>query len=258
MTSMFQAAFKRQGIGKVGRAARAQGQADLSKFLRMRSTNLNRRGFVRTDSASARFGVSARRIGLKPEKKFFDTAITFSFDTTMEASSTAATGGILLIPQGDTQSTRDGRQCVIKSVQVRGTLLFNPGAGAVGSTYAFMYMILDTQANGAYPAITDIFTSNMAELNMLNLNNSGRFRILKKWVMKFESKAGVTTAWEPVVRQIEHFEKMNLLVDYSGTAGAITEIRSNNIIFAFGSDGSTTGADDLVTLNGNVRVRFGG
>jgi len=64
---------------------------------------------------------------IPPELKFFDTAVSFDFDSTLEVP---ATGQWALIPQGDTQSTRDGRLAVIKSIQFRGTVSgANLGAG---------------------------------------------------------------------------------------------------------------------------------
>jgi len=51
----------------------------------------------------------------------------------------------------------------------------------------------------------------------------------------------------------EMYKKCNIPIEYSGTTGAITEIRSNNIFLLASSDGQ---ADDLVTMVGNCRVRF--
>jgi len=212
-------------------------------------------GFTRRAGFYQRYGRAARSVGLRPEKKFFDTALSFSFDTTMEASTSAATGDIVLIPQGDTESTRDGRECVIKSVQIRGTIIFAPGAGTVAQATGYLYLVLDTQANGANPAITDIFTAAAANNNMLNLANSGRFRVLKKWTINLKSSAGVSTAFAPVSIPLEYYKRCNIKMQFSSTTGAVTEIRSNNLILAFGSD---TTVDDLISFTGTSRVRFMG
>lgn len=209
-------------------------------------------GLVRLGGNFGRYGVNARQQGLKPELKFFDTTLSFNFDATAECSSDASTGGIALIPQGDTESTRDGRLAVIKSVQIRGRTFFAPAAAADATTVCYMYLILDTQANGAYPAITDVFTSNSPTAAMLNLNNSGRFRILKKWVMTHTAQAGVTTAYNNTIKPFEFYKRCNIPMDWSSTTGAITEIRSNNLLLAFGAANS----DDLVSFSGTARLRF--
>lgn len=208
-------------------------------------------GFLRLGGAYGRYGINARQQGLKPELKFFDTANSFLFDSTAEVP---ATGQVALIPQGDTESTRDGRLAVIKSIQIRGNLLFEPGASAAGVCQAFLYVVLDTQANGAAAAVTDVFTGTNLSTALLNLNNSGRFRILKKFNYNFTSTAGVSTAYNPMVKQLEWYKRCNIKMDWSSTTGAITEIRSNNIFLIAGA----SQGDDLVTFTGNTRLRFVG
>lgn len=209
-------------------------------------------GLVRIGGNYGRYGVSARKMGLTPERKFFDTALSFNFDATGEIP---ATGQLCLIPQGDTESTRDGRIAWIESIQIRGVVVGTPGAAATFSDPIYLYVILDTQANGAAAGITDIFTSNNMGTNMLNLNNSGRFRILKKFTMNIAPAAGATTAYNNVTRAIEWYKRCNIKMDWSSTTGAITEIRSNNIFLAAGSAGNS---DDLIGFTGTCRLRFRG
>lgn len=189
--------------------------------------------------------------GARSELKFFDTANSFTFDTTGEVP---ATGQLNLIPQGVTESTRVGRLCVLKSIQLRGEFVFSPGAAALAATTVYMYLVLDTQCNGAAAAITDVLTSNVLATALINLNNSQRFRILKRWVQPLVSSAGVTTAYNQVVVPLDYFKKIDVPLDFSSTAGAISEIRSNNLFLLAGSDGQS---DDTVTFIGTTRVRFG-
>jgi len=200
-----------------------------------------------------RYGRVALQQGHAPELKFFDTALAFNFDVTGEVP---ATGQLTLIPQGDTESTRDGRIAYIKSVQIRGRAAMTPGAAATISPTVYLYLVLDTQANGAAAAITDVFTSNDMGANMLNLNNSGRFRILKKWVIPFNVTAGATTAYNSYAVPVEFYKKCNIKVDWSSTTGAITEIRSNNLFLCAGAQGDA--ADDTVAFAGTCRLRFQG
>lgn len=208
-------------------------------------------GFTRLSGQYGRYGRRAIQSGFKPELKFFDTALGFTFDTTGEVP---ASGQLALIPQGDTESTRDGRLAYIKSIQMRGTLTFAPAAAATAATVCYLYLILDTQANGAAAAITDVFTTNGMGDNFLNLNNSSRFRIIKRWIFEFNPPAGATTAYNNTIKAFEYYKRCNIKIDWNSTAGAITEIRSNNLFLMAGAVGS----DDTVTMAGNCRLRFQG
>jgi len=186
------------------------------------------------------------------ELKFFDTALSFAFDTTAESAVSGVTGRLDLIPQNVTESGRVGRKCVIKSIQIRGRMAFTPGGSANAATETIMYLIQDKQANGAQAAFTDIFTNAVVHTGMFNLANSQRFKILKKWVQCHNSQAGVTTAFNSVVDAIEYFKLCNIPLEFSGTTGAITELRSNHLFLAYGSSDS----DDLVTFDGTCRLKF--
>jgi len=187
------------------------------------------------------------------EKKYFDTTLAFSFDTTGEVP---ATGQLALIPQGDTASTRDGRQCIVESIQVKGLAFFTPGAAANTSVEtSYLYLVQDRQANGAAAAITDVFTGNNMVTNMVNLDNSKRFRILKKWVMVWNPMAGVVGTLPYQVQEFEWFGACNIPLDFSGANGTIDELKSNNIFLCAGG---ANFVDDGVTVTGKCRLRFRG
>jgi len=208
-------------------------------------------GFTRRAGFYGRYGQAAIAAGLTPEVKFFDTALSFTFDNTGEVP---ATGQLALIPQGDTQSTRDGRECVLKSVQIRGALVYTPGAAAAPTANSYMYLIQDTQANGAAAAVTDVFTSADLWAAHHNLANSDRFRILKKWKWDWNVQAGATTAYCNMTRQMEFYKKCDIKMQYSSTTGAVAEIKSNNLFLVAGG----LGVDDGVAFAGSCRLRFVG
>jgi len=201
-------------------------------------------GYVRTGGYYGRFS------GTGAELKFFDTTNAFAFDATGEVP---ATGQLNLIPQGVTESTRVGRKCVIKSIQMRGIVLLQPAAAAVSASTAYLYVVLDKQCNGAAAAATDVLTGTNFSQAFHNLSNSQRFVVLKKMKWTLQPSAGVTTAYNNVARSYDWYKKCNIPLEFSSTTGAITEIRSNNIFLLAGSDGQT---DDLINLAGTCRVRF--
>jgi len=206
-------------------------------------------GYTRASGYYGRFSRSSSDDG---ELKFFDTALAWDYDTQGEVP---ATGQLSLIPQGDTQSTRIGRKCTIKSIQIRGYNYFVPTTTATASALVNMYLVLDTQCNGAAADATDVFAgSYQITTAMLNLANSSRFRILKRWVVPFNSNAGASTAYNNVVKPLEFSMKCNIPLEFSGTTGALTEIRSNNIFLVAGA----VLQDDKVSFAGTCRLRFVG
>jgi len=198
-------------------------------------------GYTRTGGSYGRFRSASS------ELKWLDTQILSTVDATGEV---VPNGQIVLIPQGDGPSARDGNKCTVKSVQLRGVLT-TPGP----VSYMYLRLVLDTQCNGAAAAITDIYTSAAMSENFRNLNNSDRFKILCKKDVKVSPQYGVvgTTA---AVTQVDIFKKVNVPMIYSSTTGALTEIRSNNLFWVWGSDGAAS--DDTATFTGYTRVRFEG
>jgi len=120
-------------------------------------------------------------------------------------------------------------------------------------TTAYLYLVLDKQANGAAAAFTDVMSTTLLATSFHNLANSQRFVVLKKMKFRHVANSGATTALNNTNVPFEMYKKCNIPIEYSGTTGAITEIRSNNIFLLASSDGQ---ADDLVTMVGNCRVRF--
>lgn len=183
------------------------------------------------------------------ENKFFDTALSFNFDNTGEVP---ATGQLSLIPQGVTESTRVGRKAVVKSIHIRGNAIYIPAASTIGADLCYLYVVLNKQCNGAAAGVTDVLTSNNMNAGMINLANSERFVILKRFVLDFESSAGVSTAYSADTMQVEWYHKCNIPLEFSSTTGAITELKSNNIFLLAGAGVE----DDKTSFAGTCRLRF--
>lgn len=214
-------------------------------------------GYNRTGGLYGRFGRAAIQNGMVPELKFFDTALNILIDASAEVSTTAATGAIALIPQGDTASTRDGRVCHIQSIHLKGVLVHTPGIAATASGVVYLYLMLDKQANGALPTgASDVVTSTSLSTSFMALENSSRFQVLKKWVVAINPMAGASTSLNSTTKNLDYFKKCNIEMQYSSTTGAITEIKSNNVFMMFGASG--VAIDDTVVFNGNARLRFRG
>lgn len=240
-------AVKPRGSRAYGTQSRIRSTVARAKTARSAALT-SRRAVVPGFTRSA--GFYGRFAGQNAELKFFDTALSFNFDATGEVP---ATGQLNLIPQGVTESTRVGRKCVLKSIHLKGSVTFTPAAAATAASTAFMYLVLDKQANGAAAGITDVLTGNGMQIAFNNLSNSQRFMILKKFKWTMVPTAGVTTAYNNTTKHFEKFKKCNIPLEFSSTTGAITELRSNNVFLLAGTDGLS---DDTITMNGACRVRF--
>lgn len=186
--------------------------------------------------------------------KVFDTALAFNFDATGEVP---ATGQLCLIQTGDTLNNRDGAVVMVKSLQIRGTIAFTPGAAATAAALVTLFIMLDRQANGAAAAVTDALTGTNMNNDLPNVPNQYRFKTIRRLQYQLTAPAGVTTAYNNVTIGIDEYIqfKKPIEIRYTASAGAITDIASSNIFLMAGSN---TTQDDTVAMSGNARLRFTG
>lgn len=184
------------------------------------------------------------------EIKSFDTALNFNIDATGEIP---ATGQLVLIPQGAGAETRNGAKCVIKSIQIRGSLGNVPAAAATSSSTAHIYLIWDKSPNGAAAAVADVFTGTNFASAMRNITNYHRFTVLKHFYKTFTPNAGVTGAYNNEQFHWEFYKKVNIPLEFNATAGAITELTRNNIFLMCSTE---TASDDTIQMAGRCRVTF--
>ncbi len=201
-------------------------------------------GYQRTTGFYGRFA------GAGAEQKFFDEA---------KAQTTCATGGTVLddslneVPQGTTESERIGRKIVVKSLQMHGEFAL-PGATAAANMTDRVRCIvyLDKQANGGAATVLNILQSADID-SFYNLENQGRFRILMDKMQDFNatSSFGATLQSAPMLKTWKLSRKLNFPIEMSGTAGAITEMRSNNIgVIGISESG-------LAQVQYQSRIRYG-
>lgn len=212
----------RPGLGKGGRARIKLGLQKKGSKTRTR-TVLRRaqRGYMRVGGYYGRFGQGQ-------ENKFLDTVVNTSLP--------AATGSIInagtinVIPQGDTQSQREGRIATITSIQFRMRAILASAAEASPEDSLRIIVYLDQQCNGATATVAQILQTT-SFLSPYNLENSGRFRILYDKVTTYNVTAGATTAYNTPIKYLKWYKKCNIPIvfDNTATTGAIATIRTNNI-----------------------------
>ncbi len=187
------------------------------------------------------------------ELKFHDVDL----DDATVSSSGDVTASINLIAQGTSESERNGRKCTLKSILWRYTVVL-PEVDALATPAPAdtirIIMYLDRQCNGATAADTDVLESADYQ-SYRNLANSGRFSILhdKSMTLNYNGMAsdgaGLVSQNE-VTRQGHFYKKCDIPLEFNSTAGAITEIRSNNIGVILISRGTN------ISFLSKIRLRF--
>ncbi len=183
------------------------------------------------------------------EKKFHDLDI----DDASIAANWTVQAGINLIPQGVTEITRVGRKATIKDINWRFTITW-AGGNVITATTVRVLMVLDKQCNGALPSATDILeTDDFQSFN--NLANKSRFRTLmdRTYDINPAGAAGDGTANDGGENKTSDsfFKKCSIPIEFDSTAGAITEIRSNNIVVLLASE-----VANLAVFSSKIRLRF--
>lgn len=159
-------------------------------------------------------------------------------DRVIPAITISAPGDILnilplLIPENTTPSGRIGRKLVVKSIAFRIHINLDSNNNAVHDIVRIICLI-DKQCNGAQPALAEIFQTVNTATSFYNLQNSGRFEILFNRYYQLFAKSGAGNGSTNVFGEDEKlcmgYFKLNLPIEYNAATGAITEIKSNNIV----------------------------
>lgn len=166
------------------------------------------------------------------EAKFFDK---ITANAAISTTGTILDDSVNEIVQGTGESNRIARACTLTGIFFKGNMRLIPGAALTAPRNAAdvirVIIYQDKQCNGATAAVTDILeTANVDAF--YNLANSKRFYILMdKRVALNSPGAGLaaTDTWAECHKAWKFSKLCNIPIEFSGTTGAISEIRSNNI-----------------------------
>ena len=200
------------------------------------------------------------------------------FDTTGGATSWVAAGGGLpshtafqslnLIYAGDNGYNRNGSKIMVKQIHLRATCQLEQNSNTSftsttpGDVYFRWMLIIDTQANGSNPAITDIFEENPSGGDSFDIYNSltetGRFKFLMDKFIKVPQASpmyNTNTQHTHVPNRLVHFKKsfkLDLPIVFSDALANLASVRNNNIFMVVfnGHDGTNC------TINYRARIRF--
>lgn len=187
--------------------------------------------------------------GGRKELKYVDLALAgYACDTT--GSVTA----LNLIAVGDDNTSRDGRQATMKSVQVKGIIV--PEDTTTNDNLCRVMLVWDNAVNsGTIATIAQILSASTSQAFPL-VDNANRFTILvdKLFAMGgINNTATQTYAKTPSVQSVNIYKKLNLVTQYSGTTAAIGSIQNGGLLLVtLGSAVAGSGAQ----FAANTRVRF--
>ncbi len=163
---------------------------------------------------------------------------------------TVATTGVLLdniptgIVNGTGESERIGRQITGTRLNINGIFTL-PASAANTSDVVRMMVVQDKQCNGAVFTTAQLLQIATNFLSYRNLENSKRFKVWldKRYVLdsKMQTAAATTGA---VTRYFkESINLRDMIFEYSGTTGSISELKSNNLAVFFISEKGFTVVD---------------
>ncbi len=187
------------------------------------------------------------------ELKFFD----LDLDEDPFLTAGAITDSINKIAQGVTEVTRVGRKCTIRSINWH-FLVWLPEQDAIADPLAGdsvrIILYVDKQTNGATAAVTDLLeTADWRSFR--NLANVSRFNVLMdkttsiNYLALASDGAGVVSQSQ-VNQHGEFYKNCTIPIEFDAGAGAITEIRSNNLgVLLISSNGTAN-------FSSKLRVRF--
>ncbi len=163
------------------------------------------------------------------ELKFHDLDID---DAAIAVAGTIAEDSILTIAQGDGESERLGRKCVVKKIGWKFEILLAPQADLdLGVDVVRVILYHDKQTNGAAAVATDLLeTDDYQSFN--NLSNKGRFTTLMDRTYDLTAPAGAGgDSSGPLIVSDSFYKDCNMPIEYdnSATTGVIATMRSNNI-----------------------------
>jgi len=199
-----------------------------------------RKGKLTTKTLAKKIDRVAKKVILRPERKFADTVGSYAnMDDAAEAS-------VLLngVANGATTSTRVGNRVRGSYIVLRGTFFRNAAANQLSDVCRIVIVQDRRQRSDAGPNYTDVFTNPSWQSHM-NWDNRGRFRILYDRTFELDAN-NPSQSMKAVI-------PTRFVTGYNGNAS--TDIEQNGVyLLGIGSDANAGG--DGPSFLYNVRYVF--
>lgn len=213
---------------------------------------------------------SVRGMGYSPvygrtsmqEVKFFDCVVTATGATGLPGIATPPTGAepvaafigiteLNCVQQGATAYNRIGTKIQIKSIQVAGTFVLS-GANPQYMTARYM-IVYDQQPNGAFPAITDLLSTNISTAPSfttgVNMANRSRFTVLRDRYVDFDKDR---------LNQIhfKEFIRCGLESQFRTNAGNVGDLTTGAIYFVAFTHAAGAADNNVALQTLTSRIRY--
>ncbi|AXQ66575.1 MAG: putative viral capsid [Circoviridae sp.] len=160
------------------------------------------------------------------ELKFHDTATNGTVTTTGLLLDNIPTG----IANGTGESERIGRQITGTRLNLNGVFTL-PASAANTSDVVRLMVVQDKQCNGALFTSAELLQLGTSFLSYRNLENAKRFEVFCDERIVLDSKMQTAAATAGAVTH--YFKKSinlrDMVFEYSGVTGSITDLKSNNL-----------------------------
>lgn len=160
------------------------------------------------------------------ETKTKDTDITDLVNTILSISGTTP----CLVAQGAEYDERIGRKIWAKRLLVRCEVEWTPTALTdQTSDMLYMWVVLDRQANGTVPAVTDVFTTSEARKALIFPPNQQRFSIIGFKMVPVWSHTRNTGTPRTMTKAFNMSIDIDLPIEFKGTTGTTANLVKNNL-----------------------------
>lgn len=239
---------------------RSRAQAGLKSRTTSGKTKVRRIAPTRIQGPLPSQNIARARAAVGMEKKHVDLGVGV---TVLASAGTVepAAGSYVLIAQGLTDKTRVGNKITVTNFNLRFTLSQDDtGTGAIFNINFRYMLIIDKQCNGATLPTTLLLDPGNPALTTVdlksfrNLDNTDRFEVLTdKFIHMSQSCTNALHSNQGESRVYKVSHKLNLPIHYSGTTGAITELKSNNLVALLIPDTTSTTTTNYTAL---ARIKF--
>ena len=199
---------------------------------RRRKTGSRTRRKMGKPGYTRRVGNYGRYTGKRAEHKTFSSHFTGSTIGHLGAN---FHNSLVTVPQGVGSTERIGRQIVVKQVQLRGQIKYQPTLSNHAYNKIRIVLALDTQANGGPQAEwSSMYQTGITGVDNIdafpNTSNTGRYRVLKETTFALTSQIPGALTYAAVGKNINwNLRGLNIPIHFSGTTSSLANIRSNNI-----------------------------
>lgn len=220
------------------------------------------RGRARYTAKRGTYGYQMKWV--KPEeRKFIDFELNDeAFTAAWAAKNPTTVNCISAVPQGDTESSRDGRVYYLTRISIRGEVTIDPIESSVAplnDRQARICLVLDTQTNGTEIVGTSVMDGGQTRdiYSFRNLQETGRYRVLydKTWTIRqIQTNEGAANLFAGGLAlrrfSFNHNFKKPIKVICTGTAGTVATMSDNSLSVIGVADSATIG------LSYQARLRY--